>query len=810
MLVSMEWLAELVDVGVSVDELVQRLDMSGTAVEAIHVHGESLEGVVIGRVLTKTRHPNADRLWYCSVDVGGEDALAIVCGAQNFDVNDVVPVAMVGAMLPNGMIIKRAEIRGVASEGMMCSPIELGLGDDSSGLLILPADAPVGMSFASYQGLGDTILELEITPNRPDCLSVSGVAREVGAILGAESRVPASKPSESGQAIDELVEVRIDDAALCPRYSARLVTGVRVGPSPQWLARRVTAAGARPINNVVDVTNYVMFELGQPLHAFDARTLSSDDGGTCVIVRRAAEGERLVTLDGQERRLDSSTLVIADPSGAIALAGVMGGEATEVSESTVDVLLESACFQPASIGRTSRSLGLVSEASLRFERGVDPNGCVAALDRAAALLAEVSGGAVFAGVADAYPTPVSPRSLSVRVSRVNAVLGTCLVGADVAGILGRLGLGTCGEGETIEVTVPTWRPDLEREIDLIEELVRVWGMERVPSTLPEGRGRLGSVTERQKLVSRIHLAMRSSGLNETMTYSFGDPSDLDKLGMGLDPGEVLVEVSNPMSAEQSVLRRSLAPGLLRSVSHNQRRGVPDVHLYEVGTVFVSGPGRKQPKELQAVAGALGGSWHERAWNDPPESPVSPAGLDFFDGKGVLETLMEELGISDWRLVSREHGWLQPGRSGDIVIGGDVVGWLGNAHPRVEESFEVGGPTVLFELSVERLFAATPSLKRYSDIPRYPAVRLDVALVVREGVEAAQVEEAFATSRTPFLESFRLFDVYTGEGLPKGTRSLAFAITYRHSDRTLTDEEVVPVHHDLVQAVCAAVGAEVRE
>ncbi|MBA4370709.1 MAG: phenylalanine--tRNA ligase subunit beta, partial [Coriobacteriaceae bacterium] len=706
MLVSMKWLKTLVDVDLATAELVERLDMTGTAVEAVRGAGASLAGVVVGQVLTKEKHPEADKLWVTTVDIGADEPLTIVCGAQNFDAGDKVPVATVGAVLPNGMRIEKAKLRGIVSFGMNCSAAELGLGEDASGLLVLPADAPVGVPFAEYRGMSDTVLELEVTPNRPDCLSMAGVAREVGAVLGVAASLPAQTPAETGAPAADRASVTIEDPDLCPRYTARLITGVSIGPSPEWLAERVTGAGARPINNIVDITNYVMFELGQPLHAFDARTLGVDGGKASIVVRRAREGEKMTTLDGQERSLAEGMLLICDPTGPVALGGVMGGGRTEVSEGTVDILLESACFQPASIGLTSRGLGLISEASTRFERGVDPNGCVAALDRAAALMAEIAGGEVAPGVIDVYPRPADPRPLELRIDRLNAVLGTSIAAEEAARILVRLGLGVTGGGDVLAVTVPTFRPDLVREIDLVEEVARVWGMDRVPGTLPAGRGRVGALTVEQRRRDRMGSALRAAGLNQTMTYSFVDPEDLARLGWELAEDELQVELMNPMSSEQSVMRTTLAPGLLRSVSYNQRRGVEDVHLYELGTVFVSALGRKLPRERASLAGVLAGSWSRPGWND------AGTPLDFFDGKGVIASLMEELGIARWQVRPAEHPHLQPGRSADVLVGGEVCGWIGEVHPLVLERYEAHGPVTLFELAADELVRRAVEVGEY--------------------------------------------------------------------------------------------------
>ncbi|TLM80525.1 MAG: phenylalanine--tRNA ligase subunit beta [Actinobacteria bacterium] len=809
MRVSMKLLRELVDVTLTPRELADKLDMTGTAVEAVIESGSVPDGVVVGQVVAKERHPDADKLWVTRVDVGADEPLQVVCGAQNFEAGDKVPVALVGTTLPNGMTIKAAKLRGVESAGMNCSAPELGVPGDGSGLLILPADAPVGVPFAEYHGSGDTVLELEITPNRADCMSVAGVAREVGAVLGLDARMPASTPEESGEPCAAHVGVRIEDPDLCPRYTARLIRGVRIGPSPDWLAEKVAACGARPINNIVDVTNYVMFELGQPLHAFDAAKLATEDGRAQIIVRRAREGERMRTLDGADRVLTPEMLLICDPNGAVALAGVMGGENTEVSEATVDILLESASFASASTGRTSRSLGLVSEASIRFERGVDPGGCVAAADRAAQLMAEVSGGTVAPGVVDEYPRVAEPRTLELRVARMNAVLGTELSADDAAAILRRLGLTVDGGPDVLTATVPTFRPDLEREIDLVEEVVRVYGMERVPGTLPASRGRAGGLTREQRLRERAGEALREAGLNETMTYSFIDPADLGRLRREPAEGDAAVELLNPMSVEQSVMRPTIACGLLRSVSYNQRRGVPDVHLYEIGAVFVGADGRKQPKEREVVAGALAGVWARPAWSDPAATPNSPAGLGFFDGKGAVETLTEALGVATWKVRAADRPWLQPGRSAEVLVGDEVAGWLGEVHPDVCDAFEAAAPVVLFELELAALLRAAVDAGDYRDVPRFPAVELDVALVVDEDVTCERLEQSIRAAGGNLLESVRLFDVYRGKGVADGRKSVAFALAYRAPDRTLTDDEVRAAHDKVVRKVSGAVGAELR-
>ena len=804
MLVSLKWLNELVDVPTDVKAFVDRLDLTGTAVESVKTAGAALEGVLVGRIVSKERHPEADKLWVTTVDIGAPEMLQIVCGAQNFEAGDKVPVATVGATLPNGMTIKKAKLRGVESRGMNCSADELGLGGDHDGLLILPADAPVGVPFAQYQGLSDTILELEITPNRPDCLSVVGVAREVGAVLGVTSSVPSSSPQESGEPIATNVSVAIEEAELCPRYTARLIRNVHIGASPQWLAEKVVASGTRSISNIVDITNYVMFELGQPLHAFDADLIARDgDGRIAIGVRPARTGESLTTLDATVRALTSDMIVITDASGPIGLAGVMGGASTEVSGKTVNVLLESACFDPASISRTSRRLGLFSEASSRFEKGVDRASCIAALDRAAQLMVELCGGEVAAGVIDSYPQPAESRQLSLRIARLHALLGAPVPVEECAVILRRLGCVVEEDSDDLLVTVPTFRPDLVREIDLIEEVLRIWGMQRVESTLPAGRGRIGELTREQRLRQRIGATLRGTGLNETMTYSFADPADAERLRERLPEGEVPVELLNPMSGEHALLRHSLLPGLLRAVSYNQRRGVPDVHLYEIGSTFRTAPGRKQPKERVMVAGVLSGAWARPSWNDAAEP------LGFFDGKGIIETLIGDLGLAKFRVRPLDSPFLQPGRSCEVLIGGEVIGWLGEVHPLVLDAFEAEPAVTAFELALTPLVRGALDAKPFTDVPRFPAIELDLAMVVAEQVTAEEVERAIRSAGGKLLDSVRLFDVYRGSGVAAGFKSMAFALQYRATDRTLTAEEIDAVHERLVRKACKAVGGTVR-
>ena len=554
MKVSLKWLSEYVDVPADTKAFCDRLDLTGTGVEGVEKTGAALDGVVIGHVETCEPHPDSDHMHVVTVDVGAGEPVQIVCGAPNIAADIKVPVATVGAVLPGDFKIKKSKLRGIASCGMCCSKRELGMGADHEGIWVLPEDAPVGMPIADYAKLSDTVLDLEITPNRPDCLSIVGFAREVGAMCQRDWTNPLAEmaaklaPAADGAPVDEAVSVTIDDPTRCPRYTARVIRGCKVGPSPDWMVERLAAIGQRSINNVVDVTNYILFLFGQPLHAFDLDKLAGEDGRARVVIRAAEDGERLTTLDGEERVLTSDMTVIATPEqGAVALAGVMGGLDTEVTDDTVNILLEAATFEAGRTSRTSRNLGLISESSLRYERGVDDHGIEARSAAAAALIVEVAGGTVSAAtgndaaIVDAWPLVSEPRALRFRMPRFCAMMGADIPRDFVEDALARLGCevaDAASDADALSVVAPTFRPDLEREIDLYEEVLRLWGMDRIPATLPGGPGRVGTRTRAEHVMDAINRTLRASGLNETMTYSFAEPGDLERLRM---PAEGLGE-----------------------------------------------------------------------------------------------------------------------------------------------------------------------------------------------------------------------------------------------------------------------------
>ena len=822
MRVSYEWLKSMVDVPEDPQDLVREFVRTGTEVEAVERVGADITNVVTSQVLEKVPHPDSDHMYVCKMDVGRHNLdadgnpvpLQVVCGAQNFEEGDKTVTALVGATLPGGVKIKKGRLRGVDSFGMNCSSRELGLDADHSGIMILPKDAPVGVDFVQWRGMSDTVIDCEITPNRPDCLSMCGMAVEVGAMLDEDTHIelPRIRHEDAGHGrTADLVDVRIDDPEICGRYTARVVRNVKIGPSPEWLARRVIAAGSRPINNVVDVTNYVMFLTGQPLHAFDLGKLAERDGKRHIVVRAAREGEKIVTLDGQERDLTPDMAVITDDGERpVALAGVMGGLNSDIDEDTVDVLLESAVFDKGRISRTSRNLDLMSEASIRYERQVDGANCATVSDVAAALFEECCGADVCEGMVDEYPAPVPAPEMDLRPDRVRALCGAPIETEFMARRLERLGCTVtrgADEHATMHVEAPTNRPDLIREVDLVEEVLRLWGEGDVEPTLPAARNHAGGLTVEQQRIRRIGEVLRASGLSETSTYNFADPRDLERLGMSEEGRGIPVRIMRPLVADQSEMRRDMIPGLLRSVAYNIDHGVDNVHLYEIGRVFFGHENRSQPDEPSYVAGVMCGSWKDDQWNRKYPK------LDFFDAKGVVENLLDALRITKVRFKAADperYGWLQPGRSAEVLAQGELVGWVGNIHPSSLKNFDLDVPVIAFELSVKALLRLARRELPYEEVPTLPGVSIDLALVVDEKMTCEQVVQRITSAGGKLLTDVRLFDVYRDPvRVGAGKKSMAFSLTYRAPDHTLTSEEVEKAHNKLVTKVMKSTGGEVR-
>ncbi len=798
MRISLQWLSEFVDLPAP-EELARRLTDVGLEVEAIERTGQGLTGVVVARVLSSVRHPDAEKLSVTSIDRGDGQPLQVVCGAKNYAVGDLVPLATVGATLPGGTKIGKAKLRGVESSGMLCSARELGLSEDASGLLILPTDAVPGTPIAAALKLEDVLFEVNVTPNRPDALSHLGIAREVAAALGQPLKRPAGALREGGPPAAEAVRVRIEAPEKCARYAARVVEGVTIGPSPLWLQQRLERCGIRAISNVVDVTNLVLLELGHPLHAFDLDQVA----GAEIVVRIARPGETMTTLDGKERRLDADDLVIADRDRASALAGVMGGGVSEISAGTTRVLVESAWFQPATVRRTAKRHGLHTEASHRFERGADLGMVTAALDRCAALIAELAGGTVRPGLVDAQPKAAPRTTVRLRWRRPGQLLGMEVAANETRRILGGLGFterDSDGEGASWEV--PSWRVDVAIEEDLVEELVRTIGFQAIPETLPRLALQTPALAPRLEAQARTRAALEGLGFREVVSYAFVPPLDLEAFEPGVKP----VALKNPISAELAVMRTSVVPSLLRVASHNRRQGRDSARLYEVATAFWprTGADRDPPAlERPVVAAVLAGRRSPLSWASPGEA------VDFHDLKAAVEGLLAALGAAaTFEQAGRAVAWLHP-RAAALVRAADGtrLGALGEIHPRLAQAFDLPRGVLAFELDTSALLAASRLVAGHRPIPRLPAVLRDLAVVVDEAVAAAAVTAL--VGEEPLCEEVTLFDVYRGAPLAAGRKSLALAIRYRAADRTLTDVEADAAHGRIVDRLRRAVGAELR-
>jgi phenylalanyl-tRNA synthetase beta chain len=795
MKISYGWIREFVDLDQTPEQAADRLVNAGIEVASVTpLAPAGLRGVVVGEIEAVERElgeSHGHRVVLCRVSTG-RDRFSVVCGAPNAAAGVRAAFAPPGATLPASGLggerrIASATIRGTQSQGMLCSERELGLGEDhEAGLLVLGADAPVGADLVAYLGLDDSVLEVEITPNRPDCLSVVGVARELGALTGARFHVSVPAVKEADEPAASLASVRIEAPDLCARYTVRVISDLKVGPSPAWMVARLRAVGLRPISNVVDVPNYVMWELGHPLHAFDAAAV---DGAT-IVVRRARPGERLRTLDGQERALDPSMLVIADPRRAIGLAGVMGGENTEVSATTTRVLLESAYFRPASVRRTARTLGLPSDAAYRFERGADVETLVDANDRAAQLMADLAGGRVASGLIDVYPSPAPRPRVRLRMERARRVLGVSPPREEATRILRGLGLVvTERDGDALEVEVPAFRRDLAIEDDLVEEVIRVWGYDRIPSTLPGGAIRLVQVPPSRTQADAVRRALVGAGLDEAVTYSFSDPAQ--PWGGRAAP----LVLANPLSQEASCLRRHPLEGVLRTVATNVRRQQPDVRVFELTRTYDLGPGG-ETVEPRWVAVAVTGARAPASWYGGRER------ADVYDAKGLAEHVVDALGVREWRDAAAPDvlGAFEPDARGALAAGdGRVIAEYGEVATGVARSFALEGPVFAAVVSLDAIFALPSSPARHPALPRFPSVQRDVAFVLPAGDQprAADVQAALRAEAGPLLRDVTLFDLVP---LPDGRRSLAWRLTYQADDRTLRDDEVNAVNERAAERV----------
>jgi phenylalanyl-tRNA synthetase beta chain len=803
------WLHDYCDPGIGLAELEHRLTMTGTKVEALHAHGvTALEHFLVGRVLTAARHPDADRLTVCTVDVGTGDERQIVCGAPNVAAGQIVAVAEPGAVMPDGTKLKKAKLRGVESNGMILAEDEVAIGPDHDGIMVLDAELRPGTPLADVLPIATDVLELEITPNRPDCLSVYGVAREVHAATGAPLTPPpwTDDPGTGGDVAG--VRVEVQDAELCPRFTARLYEDVTIGPSPEWLKARLTAAGMRPINNVVDITNYVMLATGQPMHAFDFDLVA----GGRLVVRRALDGETMTTLDDVERTFDSRMVIICDDDGPTSIAGIMGGERSEVRATTTRVLMEAATWNGPNIQRTSTRLGLRSEASNRFEKQLQPEQGLDGQGLAAILMTELTGARLADGTVDVGGPGPAPQTIRLRDARMERLLGTAIPRGEAAVILRALEFGVAEAGDGLDVTVPYFRRgDVTREADLIEEVARLWGLEKLPATLPSRRGATGVLTPEQRLKRRVEDTLAGAGLYETLGWSFASPDLVDRLRIPADdPRHAAVVLRNPMSEDHSVLRTTMLGSLLDVARRNHARGMHDVRLFEIGAIYLaqprSGPqtaaearSEPLPEELQHVAALLSGAMRPASWRES-----EPPRADLFAVKAVLAALLDALRVS-WSVEAAREPFLHPGRSARVLVGGEDAGWLGEVHPAVARAWDIDGGAAGFELALAPIERAATYVPRYEDVISYPAVLQDRAWWFAPDVPAADVLATVRDAGGPLLRHAEIFDVYPAQGRV----SLAVRLEFRADDRTLTDEEVAQRREKIDAAVAERLGGEPR-
>ncbi len=806
MKLTLNWLRELVELTVAADELAALLTAAGLEVDVVDERRPVWREVEVAELLEVAPHPNADRLQLCRVQRASGIA-SVVCGARNMQAGDKVALAVPGAVLPGGHTIGVSKIRGVTSEGMLCAAAELALdvqvvgADGSSGIMILPSAAPIGQRLVDYLGAEDTVLELGITPNRGDCLSVLGIAREVAALTGARLLPPKFRIAEERVLARSLAQLDVEASDLCPRYAARVVRGVRVAPSPLWMQTRLGLVGLRPINNIVDATNYVMIELGQPLHAFDHAHLT--DGR--IVVRRAGRAEMFATLDGVEQALVANDLVIADGGGAVALAGIMGGANSEISDTTVDVLLESAFFEPATVRRTARRLGVLTDASYRFERGVDPSGTALALDRATALLVELAGGVVARGRLErqARRRWTAP-AIRLRPARVNALLGTSIKVDRMRKALRALGATVAaGSAGALKVVPPAHRFDLRQEIDLVEEVARLTGYDEIAPTVPAIVPAAGDAPEADD-ERVVREALRGEGLQEMVTLSMVAAAE-NATFPGLPGLGETVPITNPLSTDADEMRRSLLPGLLRALVDNERQGESLIASFSFGRAYGRGNGAGGYWEPRMIGIVMAGVWPARQIGEVER----PCG--FGDVKGAVETVLSALRIPAvrWGAVGDEVSFLHPGKAAQLLVEQDPIGLIGALHPDLIRERDITNEPWVAELDLQKLAQYCPRRVIFQPLPRFPAVQRDVAVVVDVGFQAQRLLDTIAEVAEPLVEEARVFDQYTGDPIPSGKKSLAYAVMYRASDRTLTDEEVNAIHQQLVEHLVQRLPVEVR-
>ena len=796
MLVPIKWLKDYVDIKFNSKGFADAMTMSGSKVESISELVKEIENVVVGKILKIESHPAADKLVIGQVDVGTE-VIQIVTGADNIKEGDYIPIAKNGSTLPGGVKIKKGKLRGVESNGMMCSAQELALELDDlpedmlDGIYILDKEYPLGADIKDILGLNDTVVEFEITNNRPDCLSIIGIARETAATFGSVLRYPETAFKENSENIKDYLDIQVKNSELCPRYSARMIKNIVIKDSPAWMQERLIKAGVRPISNIVDITNYVMLELGQPMHAFDYRDLEDKK----IIVRNALPGETIKTLDEVERKLDESMLVIADNSKPTGIAGVMGGHGSEIKDDTNTVVFECANFAPVNIRLTSKKLGLRTEASSRYEKGIDPELATMALDRACSLVEQIGAGEIVGGKIDLYPVLKKPRKLSLNVGKAGAFIGVQDITEEmIMKYLTSLEFKVEAKAD-LEITVPTFRDDVEGDADLIEEIARLYGYDKIPVALMDTTFTQGGKNYRQKIRDMAKTNMAAQGLYEVVTYSFVSPGVFNKINLKAEnPLRNSIKLINPLGEDQSIMRTTMIPNMLEVISRNYNKKIAEGQFFELSKVYHS--------EILPLEGL----------SDERETlTIGMYGnVDFFDLKGVVENLLEEMNIYKYRILSSNNDSMHPGRTAELLIDNKRVGYLGEVHPDVLDKYDISVNVYAAELNFEEIIRKSDMNVKYRSLPKYPSVARDIAIVVTEEITAGQVEEIIGNKGGKLIEEVKLFDIYKGSQIQEGYKSMAYSIVYRSDEKTLSEEDISKVHNKIVNSLVNQVGAALRQ
>lgn len=795
MLVPMSWLKEYVNVkNIEIKDFCDKMIMSGSNIESVDYYGEEIKNVVVGKILSIKQHPNADKLVIVSVDVGDEK-LTIVTGAANIHQEDYVPVVKSGGSLPGGVKIKKGKLRGIESNGMLCSAKELGFPDNviptahKDGIFILDRPYTPGMDIVEALQLKEAVVEFEITPNRPDCLSMLGMARETAAVFFEKMEYPETVLQNEENSVKDYISVEIEKPELCKRYTARAVKNVKIKQSPWWLQKRLITSGVRPINNIVDITNYVMLEYGQPLHAFDLDFIS----GRRIIVDTASDGDTFTTLDEVERTLDSKMLMINDADKSVALAGVMGGLNSEITDQTTCIFLESANFDSDNTRATSKKLGLRTEASSRYEKGIDPNLCLDAVNRACILIEELGAGTVVKGIIDEYPMKKVKETHQVRVSRINALLGTQMSIDEMADIFERLEMKVKQKDDDLYIQPPTVRMDLKEEIDYVEEAARIYGYDQLEVTVPKGNVQ-GGKNDEQSMEGLLKETLIALGLNEIQTYSFVSPKGVDMINASKRIMKTnFVKLINPLGEENSVMRTTLIPNMLEVLVRNYNRNIPEAAAFELGKIFIASD-EILPKEYKSLVLGMYGEKN-----------------DFYRLKGIIESMLEKIGIKESEYVPELNDQtFHPGRCANILYKDTYLGIIGEAHPDVAENYGIKARLYICEMGFESLLSCANTDKLYQPLPKYPAITRDIALVLEENKYVKEIEDIIKQYGGDLLEKVELFDIYRGKQVKEGYKSVAYALSYRDIQKTLTDEEVNAVHTKILEALKEKLGAELRE